>query len=141
MKPQDVPILLGDPDMERQETPPAAAAAELGKIQAQRPLFISEQELAARIKAGAKTALADGITVIGNTSGFADINDVPLRMVCRCVRFDLAAAQDRDAYAELFGKAGDACGHIDIIWEKQVVSEDRLIIYVTYTETLRVSDD
>lgn len=141
MKPQDVPIILGMSDEDVQPVEKPTPTSDLGRVKAPAPIYIAESDLQSRIDKSAKVSLADGMTVIGDISSYADISDVPLRVACHCVKFDLSINDDRQRYADLFGKAGDACGHLDIVWEKQIVSEDKLIIYVTYTETLRVSDD
>ena len=140
MRPQDVQILLDNVEDKPQPEKPQEAGS-FSNIKPVRPTAISEQELNKRISEGAQQQYADGMLVVGNISAYADSSDIPLRFVSRCAKFDLSAEEDRIKYAELFGKSGDACGHIDIIWEKQVVFDDKLIIYVTYTETLRVSDD
>lgn len=140
MTPQDVRICLGEEEL--QTTPPKPQeATDFKKVAAPRPTFISERELEQRIADGAPQSLADGVPVVGDVSKYTDANDIPLRVVSHCVKLDLSEETDRRQYAELYGKAGDPCSHLDVVWEKQVIHEDKLIIYVTYTETLRVSDE
>ena len=137
-RPQDIPIFLGAEPTE--DKPKATPTNDLGKIQAKAPGFISEHDLQKLLDYGAPKSLADGVTVVGDTSKVVDTSDIPLRFTCHCLKFDLSSDEDRVKYAELFGKSGDTCSNINITWEKQVVFEDRLIVYVTYTEALRVVD-
>jgi len=82
----------------------------------------------------------EGMAVIGNTRGMADLSDVPLRSSCRCLRLNLKEEADRTTYAELVNSAAAPNSPLEINWEERVIDGDALIIYLTYTEYVRVAE-
>ena len=79
--------------------------------------------------------------IIGKWDNIADPADVPLRVCCRCVRWDLTSEADRKAYAELVNLASEQGSSINIGWEERVIDGAAIIVYLTYLEYIRIVED
>lgn len=104
------------------------------------PKPISADELDELLKVKPIT-YSGNLRVIGDITHIADVNDVPLRVCCRCVRWDLTNANDRNAYASLVNRASEPESVVTIGWEERVVHEATMIVYLTYLEYVRIVED
>lgn len=130
-------ILLA-PERIKEENAPSAEPRKSTQPAAPKP--ISEDALAELLKTQPITYF--GTTkIIGNWSNIADPADVPLRVCCRCVRWDLTNEADRKAYAELVNLASEQGSSISIGWEERVIDGAAIIVYLTYLEYIRIVED
>ena len=80
----------------------------------------------------------NGVRFIGTVP--TDPGDVPLYFCCRCERFDLSSEADRNKYANLVAEANNTASLLDIGWEERVKEVDKLIIYMTYMEYVKIAE-
>ena len=83
----------------------------------------------------------DGIKIIGSITNCPDVSDMAPKVCCRCCRWELAKPQDRLAYGDLIAKSLTPGGGIEVTWEERVTEECGLVVYLTYLEYVRVSDE
>lgn len=101
------------------------------------PTPISVGELDALL-ASKKITVVNGTKIIGDVP--TDPNDAPLRYCCRCKRLDLTEEKDRNEYADLLAVSATS-STVEILWEERVKESDKIVIYITYMEYLRITED
>lgn len=80
----------------------------------------------------------EGCRVFGNTTGITDFSDIPLYYYCKCVQLDLAEESARVEYSELLGKSLAINSPITLLWEERVISGEKMILYLTFSEQVRI---
>ena len=128
-------ILLGPPRPEPEES---GEPADLKTPVAPK---IIEAAVLDRLLKAEPVVNSGSMRIIGDISRIADVSDVPLRVCCRCVRWDLTNESERTAYAELLNRATEENSSIAISWEERVVHEAAIIVYLTYLEYVRIVED
>ena len=101
------------------------------------PTPISVEELD-RLLATKKITIVNGTKIVGEVP--TDPNDVPIRYCCRCKRLDLTEEKARNEYADLLAVSATS-STVEILWEERVKEADKIVIYITYMEYLRVVDE
>jgi len=102
------------------------------------PKAITAEELD-RLLSTEKVTEINGVRFIGNLP--VDPADVPQRFCCRCRRFDLTSEKDRNEYGDLVARTSNPNTTIEVLWEQRLQEQDKLVVYMTYTEFVRVADE
>ena len=117
-----------EPQAQRPPTPPRPLTA------------IGGTELDALCKKESVTTI-NGLKIIGAASEHPDVADIPLKVCCRCCRWELSKTPDRVAYGDLIARSLAPDGGIEVTWEERVVENCGLVVYLTYLEYVRVADE
>ena len=88
-----------------------------------------------------KVTTVNGIKIIGALSQHPDVNDLSPKVCCRCCRWELSKDADRLAYGDLIARSLTPDGGIEVTWEERVVENGGLVVYLTYLEYVRISDE
>lgn len=131
MRPDEVLLPLSPEKKKEQDTPEAS-----DKIQ-HPPAPISVEELDELLRTK-KITVVNGTKIVGEVP--TDPSDAPIRYCCRCKRLDLTSEKDRNEYADLIAISATS-PNIEILWEERVKESDKIVIYITYMEYLRVVDE
>lgn len=102
------------------------------------PTPITVEELD-KLLATERITVVNGIKLIGEVP--TDPSDARLRFCCRCERLDLTVDVDRNKYANLIAESSAPGSRIEIGWEERVKEADKLVVYVTYMEYVRIFDN
>jgi len=126
-------IILAETPAETPGTPTGNAS----KSVVVAPILISA-EVFDRIEKSESCSTFENRRVFGNTAGIADFGDIPIYYYCRCVQWDLTKPESRAAYGELLGKTLELNSPISLLWQERVVDGEKLILYLTYSEQVRI---
>lgn len=102
------------------------------------PMPISVEELDELLRTENIT-IVNGMKVVGDLP--PDPADVPIRFCCRCERLDLTSERDRNKYANLIASSSTPTTTVEVGWEERVKESDKLVIYITYMEYIRVVEN
>ena len=88
-----------------------------------------------------KVVTVNGLKIVGSSTDYPDVSDIPLKVCCRCNRWVLSKDSDRVAYGDLIARSITPGGGIEVTWEERVVEDCGLVVYLTYLEYVRVADE
>lgn len=99
------------------------------------PISVEEFERATKDKPFTKF---EGRRVFGDVAGIADFFDVPLYYYCKCECLDLSKPEDRIRYSDLVCTLAAPDTPLTLIWQERVVNGGSMIMYITYSEQVRI---
>ena len=126
-------IILAETSNEAKESTVSAATA----VKVQTPISISVEDFET-IEQTRPCTQFEGRRVFGNTAGITDFSDIPIYYYCKCVAWDLTKAEDRIAYGDLISKTMSPASPYVLLWQERVIDGEKLILYLTYSEQIRI---
>ena len=101
---------------------------------------IAQKEAKIVLENKTKQGDCQGIPVIAShASNYVDANDIDTRVVGHCEMFNLSDEKDRETYADLVSKLMWS-PNMSIHFEERVLSDNALIVYITYLEYIKIAD-